>query len=100
MAIFSHCIGVGIQKGSKEELYLNFVIWNKVGQGELTLVEDYRLVFEGDAVQVGKVSVDLTLTVMNAGSTNGTARIAIGGMPPINASYSVAGSKLVFIASK
>jgi hypothetical protein len=77
-------IGVGIQTGSKEDIYLNFFGWHNFGQGEFAIVEDYRLFFKGKAVvfkKVWAVSVDLTLIDKNASSTNGPSRIEIGGWP-------------------
>src|ERR1700693_2724918 len=102
MATFGPFIGVEIQKNSKEDIYLNFLGWNKVGQAEFTVVEDYHISFSGEANVLGNVrkfSADLTLTDNNASSTKGSARIEIGGMTPINGSYSVEGSKLVITAS-
>jgi hypothetical protein len=102
MAIFGSYIGMGIQTGSKQDIYLNFFGWHKVGQTEFEVVEDYRLFFKGEAKVLGNVrefSADLTLIDKNPTSTKGPSQIEIEGMPPINGSYSVTGNKLVISAS-
>jgi hypothetical protein len=102
MAIFGPYIGVGIQTGSKQDIYLNFFGWNKVGEAEFEVVEDYRLFFKGEVKVSGNVrgfSADLTLTDRNPTSTKGPSRIEMEGMPAINGSYSVTGNKLVISAS-
>jgi hypothetical protein len=102
MATFRPFIGVTIKTGSTEDIYLHFFGWNKVGQAQFTVVEDYRLSFKGEASVLGNVlkfSAELTLTDQNTTSTKGSAEIAIDGKTQINGSYSVDGSKLTITAS-